>query len=88
MLRIKYERLRRCWSQGTLAYHASMSGSDVGRIETGRLHPYQSQTGKLASALGLTPEELLEEVPEERAAPLRRSLEESRDRNDPNRPAA
>jgi ribosome-binding protein aMBF1 (putative translation factor) len=87
VLRIKYERLRRGWSQGVLAYHASMSASDVGRIESGRSRPYPSQARKLASAIGLTLEELLEDVPEERAARLRRSLEESRDRAEPT-PAA
>jgi transcriptional regulator with XRE-family HTH domain len=62
MLRIKAERLKRGWRQEDLGFYARMAGADVSRIETGRLQPYPTQVARLAKALGLKPEELLEEV--------------------------
>jgi ribosome-binding protein aMBF1 (putative translation factor) len=38
-----------------------MSVADVSRIESGRLRPYESQVEKLATALGVTREELLQD---------------------------
>ena len=62
MLRMKYERLRRGWNQTTLGYHATMSVADVSRIECGRLRPYATQLVKLATALGVSGDELMQEV--------------------------
>ena len=62
MIRLKAERLRRGWSQQTLAYHAGMQGADICRMETGILRPYPGQAQRLGAVLGLLPEELLEEV--------------------------
>lgn len=79
MLRIKFERLRRGWSQTVLAYHATMSVADVSRIESGRLRPYPSQLEKLATALSVQPDALLKDVPaEEAAAALDREPDERR----------
>ena len=70
MLRIKHERLRRGWIQVDLAYHSRVPVADVSRIETGRLRPYDSQITKLATALGVGPTELLQEVAEIECAAL------------------
>jgi ribosome-binding protein aMBF1 (putative translation factor) len=43
------------WSRAELARRAHMSASDVGKIESGRLLPYQGQLAKLAKALGIAP---------------------------------
>lgn len=64
MLRIRMERLSRRWNQTALAFRAGMSVPDVSRIETGRMKPYPGQAERLARALDLTPEALLEEVGE------------------------
>lgn len=59
-LRIRTERLRRKWTQTELAARSGLSTSDVSRIETGRLRPYPRQLARLARALRLAPERLLE----------------------------
>jgi transcriptional regulator with XRE-family HTH domain len=41
-----------------------MSVGDISRIESGRLRPYPSQLEKLARALGVQPDELLQDVAE------------------------
>ncbi len=73
MLRIKHERLRRHWSQTALAFHARMSVGDVGRIESGRLRPYDSQLEKLAAVLDLSTDALLQEVSADQAETVQRS---------------
>ena len=62
ILKVKAERLKRNWSQTELAFFARMSSSDVSRIETGRMIPYSTHAQRLAKALGIRPDELLEEV--------------------------
>jgi transcriptional regulator with XRE-family HTH domain len=62
MPRMKAMRLHQGWSQQKLAFNAEMSASDVSKIETGRLVPSVRQKAKLAQALGLAPEELLQQV--------------------------
>lgn len=67
--RMKVERLQRRWTQTQLGARAAVSASDVSRIESGRFVPYPNQARRLARALGLTVDELLEPVAEaERAA--------------------
>jgi ribosome-binding protein aMBF1 (putative translation factor) len=62
MIRLKVERLRKGWSQQDLAYHARMAVSDVCRIERGWMRPYPGHAARLAAALGLTPDQLVERV--------------------------
>lgn len=52
MLLLTQEREAHGWSRNELARRARMAGGDVGRIEAGRLRPYDSQLKKLARALG------------------------------------
>jgi transcriptional regulator with XRE-family HTH domain len=61
-LRIKIERLRRKWTQTDLGARSGLSASDISRIETGRLRPYPGQAARLAKALKVAPEDLLEHV--------------------------
>jgi transcriptional regulator with XRE-family HTH domain len=53
MVNLKFERMRRGWSQAELARRADMNPSTVGLIESGRFLPYESQLAKLTKALGL-----------------------------------
>jgi transcriptional regulator with XRE-family HTH domain len=62
MLRIRAERLRRQWTQTDLAFRAGLATSDVSRIETGRFRPYPRQAARLAKALKLPVEDLLQPV--------------------------
>jgi len=54
MLVLTQERETRGWTRGELARRAKMTPADVGRIESGRLKPYDSQLRKLARALGVS----------------------------------
>ena len=45
-------REARGWTRAELARRAHMTAGDVGKIEAGRLVPYESQLKKLARALG------------------------------------
>jgi len=60
--KVKAERLKRNWNQTDLAFFARMSPSDISRIETGRMVPYSAHAQRLAKALGIHPDELLEKV--------------------------
>ena len=62
MLRIRRERLQRGWNQTQLAARANMSTTEVSRIETGRAIPHPNQVLRLARALKIPPDELLEPV--------------------------
>lgn len=53
MLELTREREARGWTRAELARRARMQAGDVGRIESGRLVPYDSQLRKLARALGV-----------------------------------
>jgi ribosome-binding protein aMBF1 (putative translation factor) len=50
-------RMARGWSRSELARRARMTAADVGKIEAGRLLPYDSQLRKLARALGVRADE-------------------------------
>ena len=52
MFLLTREREARGWSRNELARRARMAAGDVGRIEAGRLRPYDGQVKKLARALG------------------------------------
>jgi ribosome-binding protein aMBF1 (putative translation factor) len=64
MRRLTKERELKGWSRSELARRARMTPADVGKIEAGRLAPYDSQLRKLARALGIpgSAARLLEEV--------------------------
>jgi len=65
MRRLTKERELRGWSRSELARRARMTPADVGKIEAGRLTPYDSQLRKLARALRISSSaapRLLEEV--------------------------
>lgn len=49
---LKLKRIEMNWSQSELARRANMSHSDINKIESGRLIPYDSQLIKIAEALG------------------------------------
>lgn len=51
----KLEEMRRTkgWSKAELARRAEIGEADVGKIESGRLRPYDGQLGRLAGALGV-----------------------------------
>jgi ribosome-binding protein aMBF1 (putative translation factor) len=61
--RLKSERLKRGWTQQTLAHHAQMQSSDISRIERGWAKPYPGQAERLAEVLGIAVDVLLDEVP-------------------------
>lgn len=62
MLKIKSERLRRGWTQTDLAYHSRVQPAEISRIERGQARPYPGQAARLAKALKLSPDELLQPV--------------------------
>lgn len=45
-------RLEKQWSKNELARRSKMFAGDVGKIENGRVKPYDSQLKKIAKALG------------------------------------
>jgi ribosome-binding protein aMBF1 (putative translation factor) len=61
-LRIRAERLKRGWRLEDLSHFSKVGAADISRIENGRLIPYSSHAQRLATALGIQPEELLQEV--------------------------
>jgi transcriptional regulator with XRE-family HTH domain len=65
MIRLKYERLKRGWSQQTCAVQAGMHGTEISKIERGYLKPYPSQAKRLATILEVDPSDLLEKMSEE-----------------------
>jgi transcriptional regulator with XRE-family HTH domain len=67
VLRLQMERLRRGWTQVDLAYRAKVTPSEISRIERGQGTPYANQGKRLAKALRLRPNQLLETVDDERA---------------------
>lgn len=58
MMKMKKLRESKGWSRNELARRARMGAPDVGRIESGGMVAYDSQLKKLATALGVTVEEL------------------------------
>lgn len=53
MLNLTRFRLAKRWSRAELARRARIAAGDLGKIESGRLQPYDSQLRKLAHALGI-----------------------------------
>ena len=68
ILRIKEARIRRGLTQMELAYLAKVDVAEVSRIETGRMNPYPTHAKRLGKFLGITPEELTQEVEPEEVA--------------------
>lgn len=66
---MKAERLRRGWSQQKLAVEAGVGYADICRAERGLFRLYPSQAERIAKVLGLRPDELLEEVPDDGERP-------------------
>jgi transcriptional regulator with XRE-family HTH domain len=62
MRRVKYERLKRGWTQQDCAVKARMHVTEISKVELGYMRPWPKQAKRLARVLGLRPEELLEEV--------------------------
>jgi transcriptional regulator with XRE-family HTH domain len=62
MTRLQHERQLRGWTQTDLGYHARVQPSDISRIETGRMRPYPNQLARLATALNLSPNALLDPI--------------------------
>jgi transcriptional regulator with XRE-family HTH domain len=62
MIRLKAERLKKGWTQQVLGFHADVPIADISRIEGGWMRPYPGHAARLARALGLKPDELLERV--------------------------
>jgi transcriptional regulator with XRE-family HTH domain len=60
--RLKYMRLMKEWSLDKLGQEAGLGGSDLSKIERGRLVPYPPQLERLSKALGIPAERLMEEV--------------------------
>lgn len=59
LLRIKYERIKRHWTQHELARRSGIRIEPLGLIENGRLQPTEEQLLRLANALKITPPEVL-----------------------------
>src|SRR5919112_6508560 len=74
--RVANIRLMRMWTQARLAQEAGVSPTTVSGIETGKIgRPHFGTLGKLARALGVAPEELLDSrEPLERQGPVPLSL--------------
>jgi transcriptional regulator with XRE-family HTH domain len=62
MTRLKFERLRRGWSQVELAERAKVANSYISKFERGVALPYDSQARRLSKALQIPTEQLLESV--------------------------
>ncbi len=62
MTRIELERRERGWNQTVLAYHAQITQSEVSLIERRRLSPSPRYMQRIARALNLPVNTLLDEV--------------------------
>lgn len=51
-LKIKFERLKKGFSQEDLAYEAGLSRTSIWKIETGKVSPTVETLAKIAQALG------------------------------------
>jgi ribosome-binding protein aMBF1 (putative translation factor) len=58
MSKLKAKRIEKGWSQQVLGFHCSVSASDISRIETGRMKPYEDQAERIARVLELKAAEL------------------------------
>jgi len=79
--RVENIRRLRMWTQARLAREAGLSPTTVSGIETGKTgRPHFGTLGKLASALGVAPEDLLgSREPVEQQSPVHLSLGWARD---------
>jgi transcriptional regulator with XRE-family HTH domain len=83
--RVQNVRLMRMWTQARLAKEAGVSPTTVSCIETGKIgRPHFGTIGKLARALRVAPEELLDSRQEsiEQQGPVPLSLGWARDTGD------
>ena len=62
ILRITHERLQRGWSQAELARRARLDQAIVSKVERRRLIPYPRELARLATALKVPADELMQEV--------------------------
>lgn len=74
MIRLKFERIKRGWSQTTLAYLAKLPQPLICLIETKRQNPTTDELDALSRALGIAPPRVLLKAvtvrdPEELEAP-------------------
>jgi transcriptional regulator with XRE-family HTH domain len=60
LTRLKTVRERKAFTQEQLAEKAGVSRATLARIETGQNEPYPSTVRKIADALGVEPEQLME----------------------------
>lgn len=60
--RLEAERRRRGWSQTELAAKAGLTPADISRYERGWARPYPRQAARLASILGIPPNQLTDRV--------------------------
>ena len=59
MNRLKFERIKRGWTQTTLAYLAKLPQPVICLIETGRQNPTTDELDALGRALGISPASVL-----------------------------
>lgn len=57
-LKIKFERIKKGFSQEELAFRAGINKNTIWKIETGRISPTIATLEKICNALGLTFSEL------------------------------
>ena len=62
MTRLELERRRRRWNQTALAYHSQTTQGEISRIERRQLIPTHTYAERLARALGVPEDDLLDEV--------------------------
>ena len=62
MLRSKFLRIERGWSQHDLARITGLAQSVISNIEIGRINPREAECRALGKALGCAPERLLDHV--------------------------
>lgn len=62
VLRLKFERLQRGWSQDTLGVLARLSHSTISLIENGRYIPTPRELERLAAHLAVAPASLLQPI--------------------------
>ncbi|MBQ7764218.1 helix-turn-helix transcriptional regulator [bacterium] len=52
-IKVKFERMKRGFSQEELAYEAGISKTSIWKIETGKVSPTVETLAKIAEALGI-----------------------------------
>jgi transcriptional regulator with XRE-family HTH domain len=62
IMSIKEERTQRGWTQIDLSYHSRVPASEISKIECGRLKPSPGQIERIARALGVQPEQIINET--------------------------